>query len=96
MECVREMQWREALSIMGKEYYTKWANSHLQDRKRMTKMIDKNKNKTDVQTYYAELCDQHAEKLRVAGDIRGSVGASECAEIIRRTNGNNHDQTKKE
>ena len=23
MECVREMQWREALSIMSKEYYTK-------------------------------------------------------------------------
>ena len=23
MECVREMQWRETLSIMGKEYYTK-------------------------------------------------------------------------
>lgn len=62
-------------------------------------MIDKDKNKTDVQThytelydqhaegvqtYYAELCDQHAEKLRVAGDIRGAVGASECAELIRR------------
>jgi hypothetical protein len=44
----------------------------------------------------AELCDQHAEKLRIAGDIRGAVGASECAELIRRTSQNNHDQTKKD
>ena len=58
-------------------------------------MIEKNKNQ--YITYYAELCDQHAEKLHYAGDIRGAVGASECAEIIRRTTSEkNHDQTKKE
>ena len=56
-------------------------------------MIEKNKNQ--YITYYAELCDKHAEKLHVAGDIRGAVGASECAEIIRRTSEKNHDQTKK-